>query len=100
MQEALHLKTTVLPGGRIEIADRNLPVGEPVDVVITRSPASPRKSAVDILREAPGPPPVQEIVRCGVLPEGRTRGMEPLTLPAGGAGIPQHDRREAPPATC
>ena len=54
MHEALHLKTTVLPGGRIEIADRSLPVGERVDVVVTHSPASPRRSAVDILSEAQG----------------------------------------------
>ena len=54
MQEALRLKTTVLPGGRIEVVDRSLPVGEPVDVVVTRSPASSRRSAVDILSEAPG----------------------------------------------
>ena len=54
MQETLRLKTTVLPGGRIEVADRTLPVGEPVDVVVTRSPVSSRRSAVDILREAPG----------------------------------------------
>ena len=54
MQEALHLKTTVLPGGRIEVAHRTLPVGEPVDVLVTRSPASSRRSAVDILSEAPG----------------------------------------------
>ena len=54
MQEALRLKTTVLPGGRIEVADRSLPVGEPVDVVVTPSAASSRRSAVDILGEATG----------------------------------------------
>ena len=54
MQEALRVKTTVLPGGRIEVADRSLPVGEPVDVVVTHSPASSGRSAVDILSEAPG----------------------------------------------
>ena len=54
MQKVLHLKTTVLPGGRIEIVDQELPVGESVDVVVRRSPESPRRSAVDILAEAPG----------------------------------------------
>ena len=28
MQKILHLKATVLPGGKIEIFDRDLPVGE------------------------------------------------------------------------
>ena len=54
MQKALHIRTTVLPGGKVEIVDQNLPVGEDVDVVV--SPASPmeRRSAVDILADAPG----------------------------------------------
>ena len=54
MQRALHIRTTVQPGGKIEIVDLELPVGEDVDVVV--SPASPmaRRSVVDILNEAPG----------------------------------------------
>lgn len=54
MQKALHVRTTVLPGGKVEIVDQDLPVGEDVDVVV--SPAFPitRRSAVDILDEAPG----------------------------------------------
>ena len=54
MQKALHLKTTVLPGGRIEIVDQSLPVGESVDVVVSQSADSAGRSAVDILAEAPG----------------------------------------------
>ena len=56
MRAALHLKTTVLPGGKIEIMDQELPAGEPVDVIILLSaaPASVRRSALDILAEAPG----------------------------------------------
>ena len=54
MQKALHVRTTVLPGGKVEIVDQNLPVGEDVDVVVTQSPASEWRSAVDILAEAPG----------------------------------------------
>lgn len=54
MQKALHIRTTVLPGGKIEIVDQELPVGEDVDVVVTRSSPSERRSAVDILAEAPG----------------------------------------------
>lgn len=56
MQAALHLKTTVLPGGKIEIVAQELPAGEPVDVIVllAASPASGCRSAVDILAEAPG----------------------------------------------
>ena len=54
MQKALHVRTTVLPGGKIEIVDQELPVGESVDVVVSQSPVSERRSAVDILAEAPG----------------------------------------------
>lgn len=56
MRAALHLKTTVLPGGRIELVDQELPAGESVEVIVllSASPASGRRSAVDILAEAPG----------------------------------------------
>ncbi len=54
MQEALHIRTTVQPGGKIEIVDEGLPVGESVDVVVSQSPTSERRSVVDILDEAPG----------------------------------------------
>ena len=64
------MKTKVLAGGRIEIVDPNLPVGEAVDVTVyhpsellvgetldvtVRDPSElPHRSAVDILEEAPG----------------------------------------------
>ena len=54
MQKVLHLKTTVLPGGRIEIVYQELPVGESVDVVVRHAPELPCRSAVDILAETPG----------------------------------------------
>ncbi len=56
MQAALHLKTTVLPGGKIEIVAQELPAGESVDVIVllSASPVSVSRSAVDILAEAPG----------------------------------------------
>jgi hypothetical protein len=55
MQETLHLKTTVLPGGRIEVANLALPTGVAVDLlVLARPPASSRRSALDVLAEAPG----------------------------------------------
>ena len=40
MQKALHIRTTVLPGDKIEIVDQDLPVGESVDVVVGQSPVS------------------------------------------------------------
>lgn len=56
MQAALHLKTTVLPGGKIEIMDQELPAGASVEVIVllSASSASGRRSAIDILAEAPG----------------------------------------------
>ncbi len=54
MQRALHLRTTVQPGGKIEIVDQALPVGESVGVVVSQSPESAGRSAIDILAEAPG----------------------------------------------
>ena len=53
MQKTLHIRTTVLPGGRIEIVDQELPVGESVSVVV-HSSVTKRRSAVEILEEAPG----------------------------------------------
>ena len=54
MEKALHIRTTVLPGGKIKVIDQRLPVGEFVDVVVSQSPTSERRFAVDILAEAPG----------------------------------------------
>ena len=54
MQKALHIRTTVQPGGRVEIVSQELEAGQSVDVVVTRSSATKRRSVVDILAEAPG----------------------------------------------
>ena len=54
MQKSLHIRTTVLPGGKIEIASPELDAGQTVDVVVTRSSSTERRSVVDILAEAPG----------------------------------------------
>ena len=53
MHKTLHIRTTVLPGGRIEIVDQELPVGESVSVVV-HSTVAKRRSAVEILQEATG----------------------------------------------
>lgn len=50
----LHLKATVQPGGRIEVVNKVLPVGESVDVIVRYFPRPARRLAVDILDEAPG----------------------------------------------
>ena len=54
MQKALHIRTKVLPGGKVEVASPELEAGQTVDVVVTRSSSTERRSVVDILAEAPG----------------------------------------------
>ena len=53
MQKALHVRTTVLPGGKIEIVDEKLPVGESVDVVISPAQTPAARSAWQIISEGP-----------------------------------------------
>ena len=54
MQKTLHIRTTVQPGGKVEFASPELEAGQTVDVVVTRSSSTERRSVVDILAEAPG----------------------------------------------
>lgn len=55
MRNALHKETTVKPGGRVEVTDPDLPDGVTVDVfVLPRDGEQNRRSALDILGEAPG----------------------------------------------
>ena len=54
MQKPLHIRTTVQPGGKVEIVSRELEAGQSVDVVVPRSSSTERCSVVDILAEAPG----------------------------------------------
>lgn len=54
MQKTLHIRTTVLPGGKIEIVDRELPVGETVEVVISAVPTQSTRSAWQIISEGTG----------------------------------------------
>ncbi len=54
MQKPLHLQTTVLPGGKIVIEDQNLTEGETVEIFVTASSPTPRRSANDILAESAG----------------------------------------------
>ena len=54
MQETLHIRATVQPGSRIEIVNGQLQEGEEVDVVVSPASSAKRRSAVDVLNEAPG----------------------------------------------
>ena len=54
MAKTLHIKATVLSGGRVEFTSPELEAGQTVDVIVTPSSPPPRRSAVDILAEAPG----------------------------------------------
>ena len=54
MRETLHIKATVLPGGKIEIRNGALREGESVEIVILRPETAERRSILDILAEAPG----------------------------------------------
>ncbi len=55
-QNALRVVTRVLPGGKIEFTNNQLPAGQEVDVVVlfpTENNA-PRVSLLDVLADAPG----------------------------------------------
>ena len=54
MQKALHIRATVQPGGRVEIASPELEAGQMVDVVISPTPTPSARSAWKIISEGPG----------------------------------------------
>ena len=54
MRETLHLRATVLPGGKIEIRNGALREWESVEIVVLRPDTAERRSILDILAEAPG----------------------------------------------
>ena len=54
MEKALHVRTTGLPGSKMEIVSPELEAGQTVNVVVLRSSPAERRSAVGILAEAPG----------------------------------------------
>jgi hypothetical protein len=56
MQSALRIKTTILAGGEIEISDPQLQSGDTVEVIVLLPEAQniTKRSALDILAEAPG----------------------------------------------
>lgn len=54
MPKPLHRQTTVLPGGKIVVVSQDLAEGEIVDIFVNAFSPAPRRSAMDILAEAPG----------------------------------------------
>ena len=54
MQQELRVITEVLPGGRIEVVNPELTVGQAVEIVVRPKDERRRRSALEILAEAPG----------------------------------------------
>jgi hypothetical protein len=54
MQKALHIRTTVQAGGRVEFASPDLEAGQTVDVVVSPTPTPSTRSAWQIISEGPG----------------------------------------------
>ena len=53
MQKTLRLRTTVLPGGRVEFASPELKAGQTVDVVVLHESAVRGRSIMEILNSGP-----------------------------------------------
>ena len=53
MQKALHIRTTVQPGGRVEIASPELEAGQTVDVVVLHESSVKGRSIMEILNSGP-----------------------------------------------
>ena len=54
MQRSLHIKTTVRPGGKVEIVSPELEVGQRVEVVVSPLPMLSARSAWQIISESEG----------------------------------------------
>lgn len=55
MRKAWHFTTKLLPRGRIEVVEPRLPAGATVDVfVVPRVTTKRRRSALEVLAQAPG----------------------------------------------
>lgn len=54
MQRVLQVRTTVQPGGKVEIVSPELEAGQNVDVVISPVPTPAARSAWQIISEGPG----------------------------------------------
>ena len=53
MQKALHIRTTVQPGGKVEIVSPELEAGQTVDVVVLHESSERGRSIMEILNSGP-----------------------------------------------
>ena len=53
MQSALHIRTTVQPGGKVEFASPELEPGQTVDVVVLHESGVKGRSIMEILNSGP-----------------------------------------------
>ena len=53
MPKALHVRTTVLPGGRVEFASPELEAGQTIDVVVLHESTVRGRSIMEILDSGP-----------------------------------------------
>ena len=53
MQKALHIRTTVQPGGKVEIASPELEAGQTVDVVVLHESSVKGRSVMEIINSGP-----------------------------------------------
>lgn len=53
MQKALHVRTMVQPGGKVEIASPELEAGQTVDVVVLHESNAKGRSIMEILNSGP-----------------------------------------------
>ena len=53
MQKALHIRTTVQPGGKVEITSPELEAGQTVDVVVLHESSVKGRSIMEILNSGP-----------------------------------------------
>ena len=53
MRKALHVQTTVLPGGKVEIVSPELDAGQTVDVVVLHESNTKGRSVMEILNDGP-----------------------------------------------
>ena len=53
MQKSLHIRTKVLPGGKVEFASPELEAGQTVDVVVLHESNAKGRSIMEILNSGP-----------------------------------------------
>lgn len=53
MQKALHIRTTVKPGGKVEFVNPELEAGQTVDVVVLHDSSVRGRSIMEILNSGP-----------------------------------------------